>query len=82
MRDTARVEAAFRRSGRAPIRNGGVDRPRPSRRSELMPMDIKNMTLKKSSPAGHEVCRKQERCFNCCEKGLWPRSAQKAVRTE
>lgn len=78
MRDTERVESAFRRSGKVPVKNITGDKLRASRLNCRGPMDIGNFTLKKMSPAEREMCRKEGRSFRCHEKGHMANKCQKA----
>ena len=78
MRDAERVESAFRRSGKVPVRNITGDKPRASRPNGPVPMDIGNVTLKKLSPAERDMCRKEGRCFRCREKGHMANKCPKA----
>ena len=51
MRDEERVESAFRRSGKAPVRNETGDKTSSYRPNDPVPMGIGNLTLKKLSAA-------------------------------
>ena len=82
MRDAERVESAFDRSGKVPVRNITGDKPRASKLNVPVPMDIGDITLKKLTPAERDMCRKEGRFFRCREKEHKASSAQKPVGTE